>query len=527
MFTRNFDVVKSHVILNKSHAYVNYQGQPYYYTGESESWMPSNIFYLMRSMSTSYNSKGVILGNGSTPVTITDYRLSGSIVSGYTYSYIQSRGIDEKYGAYAKTKYTVTNHNEFPITISEIGLVNSQPACLIERQLLEIPLTIEGFGGVGQIEYTIYYNPISVSYETDIDTNDVYGVEWNYSSSSPALTRFGGAKTFTNPQPATSASEVGSSPFDSIMPWAGMTRYNIANNTVGPSETDIAFDMDSSDVVVYIPEFYYCVQDDPYNMRRRWAISSTPKEGFEKHPGSGRYIGRYHTSTVNGEYSSRSAQSPLTNKNIYADHNSSHAKGSNWWMMDVATWSAIQLLYLIEFANFDTWAMLGKGYAPDANRAATGTTNQCAYHTLYADTGGNQYRWIENPYCNISTWLDGWERYDDVHICLENDKMNALSSSEGYVSTGVRNENGGYMNRLWYVAKMPWLFIPYSVSGTTSTYVTEYSRLGGTSQSDTYGYRCVIGKSVGSIDEKNGFFSRGITSGAASSSIGSRLIYIP
>lgn len=529
MFTRNFDVIKSQVLLCNSHPYVNSSGQPYFCTNESESWCPRNIYYLMRTMTTSYSNYGVILGTGDVPVDISDYQLSGSVISGYTYSYIQSRGIDEKYGAFARTKYTITNNNESAFTIREIGLVNSNPYCLIERQLLEVPLTIEGYGGVGQIEYTIYYDPTPVDYESNIDIDGVYGVEWNYSSSSPALKRFGSAADFGNPSPALSMSDVGSSPFDDIAPWSGMKRYNINNNVIGASEDDSGFDMTASDVVVYIPEFYYCVQDNPYNQKRRWAISATPRDGFEKHPGSGRYIGRYHTSVVDGEYCTRANQMPDTNNTINTDHNSSHEKGSHWWMMDIATWSAIQLLYLIEFATFDTWSVLGKG-CDDASSnkiIATGSTNECAYHTLYANDGGNQYRWIENPYSNISSWVDGWEHYDYVWICLDNAQMLNKSNEPGYISSSVNNSYGGYMRKLYYVKKMPWLFIPYNVSGSQTTYVSEYSLYNTAGpNTDTYGYRCVVGEPYSS-DIKSGFFYRRIYSGYGNSNIGSRLIYIP
>ena len=52
----------------------------------------------------------------------------------------------------------------------------------------------------------------------------VYGVEWDYSQASPALTRTDDAVGFPAPVPATSLDGSGSSPFDSVMPWAGMKR---------------------------------------------------------------------------------------------------------------------------------------------------------------------------------------------------------------------------------------------------------------------------------------------------------------
>ena len=89
-----------------------------------------------------------------------------------------------------------------------------------------------------------------------------YGVEWDYSQPAATLTRTLDAAEFGNPVPATALDAVGSSPFDKIMPWAGMKRYNIIDGEVAYSEDDDGFSMTDYDTVVYIPPFYYKAAKD-------------------------------------------------------------------------------------------------------------------------------------------------------------------------------------------------------------------------------------------------------------------------
>lgn len=116
-------------------------------------------------MRTSYSSSsGVILGTGNTPPTIDDCKLSGDLVTGYIYSVTVTHNIDE-YGVTSTALYTITNTSSKTITIGEIGLMavlssggaNAQSQALLERTVLDVPLTIEP-EGVGQLTYTIRFN---------------------------------------------------------------------------------------------------------------------------------------------------------------------------------------------------------------------------------------------------------------------------------------------------------------------------------------------------------------------------------
>lgn len=104
---------------------------------------------------------GAIFGNGTTPPTEDDYKLSGDIVTGYTSSGTASTEIVGSQ-IIQEAVYTLTNTSSSDITISEVGYVGRTSSStahyfLLDRTLLDSPVTIPA-GGVGQVTYTITFN---------------------------------------------------------------------------------------------------------------------------------------------------------------------------------------------------------------------------------------------------------------------------------------------------------------------------------------------------------------------------------
>lgn len=300
---------------------------------------------------------------------------------------------------------------------------------------------------------------------TATTADGAYGVEWDYSQTSPTLTRKGLAAAFANPAPAEGNSGSGSSPFDNILPWSGMKRFNVIGSEYVP-ETDSRFDQAANDTVVYIPEFYYTAYKDAANSKWLWAISPTAKEGYCKHPGSGRYIGRYHTGGSSSGVYSKSGVTPLVNTSQTNFRAYSAAKGDGWRMMDLAAWCALELLYLVEFANFDSQTTLGKGW----NTGSLGTmggTDSAAYHTVKASGAHNQYRWIEDPFSNCWDWIDGF---------MGNKKKTYAAANSSYAGgnsdlneLGFALPSSGAIHGFGYSESAAWAFIADTASGSDYT----------------------------------------------------------
>lgn len=504
MILRNYYSMQPYTLMSHSGGYVSTSGVE----GVVSSGTP-NIKSLMQTRLTAYSGAGVVFGTGDAEPTLVDTKLSGNIVTGYTSSYSQSSGVDTDGRPYVRTLYTLTNTGSTAKTIKEVGLlatVASSTYALIERTVLDEPVTLAASNGVGQVEYIVYYNPPETPPQGGTEAfnacagDDVYGVEWDMSAST-SLTRIGAAADFAAPSPATSLTETGSSPFDAIQPWAGMER-----KTIGDDE------------MVYIPEFYYACGKDRFGRRWRWAISPTAKEGFAKHPGSGRYVGRYHTSGSSSAVYSKTGVKPLVSTTRPNFRTYSHNKGDGWWMIDVATWSAIQLLYLVEFANWDSQTTLGTGYAGYSAVTTVGGTDSAAYHTVKRSGSSNMYRWLEDLWSNCLDWVDGLT-WSSQYSYITLDNSACTDTTAGATATGLYTPNGVYIQNYHYCEAFPWAFLPSQGGSSNSGYIPDYVYSN---------YPCVY---VGGVYNANGdrglFCSYCDTASSSSASIGSRLLYIP
>lgn len=129
---------------------------------------PKSEFVAESKYSSYYNTKdiyGIVFGNGQDAESIDSYTMSGDLFTDYTVSSVQSFEIDDN-GMVRVVMFTLTNTGSEDFTISELGLVtyayitNTNGYCyennfLLERTVLENPITIPANGGVGQVTYTI------------------------------------------------------------------------------------------------------------------------------------------------------------------------------------------------------------------------------------------------------------------------------------------------------------------------------------------------------------------------------------
>ena len=312
----------------------------------------------------------------------------------------------------------------------------------------------------------------------------IYGVCWSYGNSSTACTRLLRASDpnalvnvdiATSPSPAVGGGS-GSSPFDACMPWSGMEEYNVTSGKIGPKFGESGFSRSNTDVMVFIPEFYYRVIDDASGKNRYFYIADKKTGGFEKHPGSGRYVGRYNTGSG---HVSLTGWSPLVNITRASARIGAKSKGSGWYEYDYASWCAIGLLYIVEFADWNTQSKIGKGYSSGSSAIPSGGTDSMTYHTGRASgTDGAtavQYRHFENPWGNDFDWVDGVNfNGSTVYVCTDPAKY-ADDTSAGYTNAGTRASSSGYISALGVSTTAPWAIYPSSTGGSETTYIPDYS----------------------------------------------------
>lgn len=129
--------------------------------GTDTAYLNATLNYVAQSYET-YG--GVIFGDGTVAATVDDTRLSGNLISGFTYSKVLTKTISDT-KVELSVLYTITNTGSAAFTISEVGLISASGTSgksedykvLWERTLLDNPVTIEP-GGVGQVTYTLTMN---------------------------------------------------------------------------------------------------------------------------------------------------------------------------------------------------------------------------------------------------------------------------------------------------------------------------------------------------------------------------------
>lgn len=308
----------------------------------------------------------------------------------------------------------------------------------------------------------------------------IYGAEWA-GGSDPSWVRTDAAVGFASPNPYYSGmSTTPSSPFDNIMPWAGMRRVTDA----------------SAGELVEIPKFYYKWTRNGSAMKLQ--ISMTAFDGSYVSPahadrgdGVGErdyvYIGRYHCAS---DYKSKTGVSPK--QGYYADFISNvHNLSSYTNVQDYAIRWTILMLYLVEYANWNSQAMIGDGGGSLVN---SGLTDTMPYHTgtmksnRTTSGAGIQYRYVEDLWANGHEFLSGIIIDNSGHFRIINNPndLNNYTDTSKSIDTGiVASGSSGYI-KSWSnnssITHLEYFIYPTQGGGSGKTYVTDYHSSMGTNQ---------------------------------------------
>lgn len=292
----------------------------------------------------------------------------------------------------------------------------------------------------------------------------IYGVEWDWTSSGQTKgTRTDAAVSFGAPSPAVNNGS-GSSPFDNLMPWSGMVK-----------ETRIG------GVEVKEPKYWF--KWTKTGKKLKLQIADGYVEGFSVDPvnrdrGDGlgeldySYIGRYHCASG---YKSTTGAAQQVNITRSQARSGIHNLGANFWQMDFAQFWYVNMLFLVEFADWNG-ERIGRGCSTSGSKMNNGQTDAMGYHTgttaASRDSYGfTQYRNIEGWWDNVYDWMDGCY-YNNNGLNVISNPNNFSDSANG---TLVGTPVSGYPSDFTIptVNGLEWALFPSAANGSTTTYVPD------------------------------------------------------
>ncbi len=348
----------------------------------------------------------------------------------------------------------VPNGNEYVRVTNDFDTSN-----LLARTSREGTLTLKVIKGVTEeitfpIEITVTVNAVertNLGSDT-IKNGTIYGIKRNISAETTEWERIEDSVGLTA-NATHDGSEVQNN-FDNIYPWSDIITYNYDDvekkETAKYGDDNFAFDGSNGQVLTRIPEFYY--KREQVDGVEYQYISKYPQEGFSKSETFS--IGRYTMSGNATKVYSKSGVKPLTNVTITNFRNYARNLGDDFGQLDWR-YFLIQMLYLVEYANYDSQDMLGQG---NVNSSGTVTSGECNVLGMKSGTLVNDgkhsviYRGIEDIFGNVFQFVDGINVKDNQAYINYNPSTFAVDTFDGdYRSIGYINSKSiGYASQLGY-----------------------------------------------------------------------------
>lgn len=278
---------------------------------------------------------------------------------------------------------------------------------------------------------------------------------------------------------------------DEVSPWKDMGRVilDLLGNEIGELHPDDSnkwkdgttvdwnlVETNGWNVMVRIPKFYYKKvgfneSGTDFDNGHAWYISDAPENGFDLHPAfmrcrdklcddqtgvavevDYRYAPAF-LGWIDGQGRLRSLPNKIPQVDITIGNSrlASTKNGNGWGIFDYNLLFAVQLLYSIEYGNYDSQTALGRGYVDgNSSKINTGGTLQYGNHSFGETTGKKQmsYRGIEDFWGNCYRWIDGFFCNSTRNILIGNKGFNNTGS--GYIDNGV----GGNANINGYITNV-------------------------------------------------------------------------
>lgn len=260
--------------------------------------------------------------------------------------------------------------------------------------------------------------------------------------------------------------------FDNLSPWKDIISFDydssqkLATSYYGDEDFTFSPSNVSINVFTKIPRFWYkrYIDEEDYEHIQ---IADYAAEGFleSKEFAIARYP--YQGSTTSPR--SCSGLAPLVDTTGQSYQTGAKSLGNNVCLFDWRALGAIQLLYLVEYADNNSQDTLGKGISSgsrsnsgqlDSLGMKSGCLNNDAAHSV-------MYRGIEDIFGNVFQLIDGVNINNrQAYVCMDLTKYEFDKYDGDYIQVGyVNSSSNGYISKLGYDENYPLLMLPIECSG--------------------------------------------------------------
>ena len=404
-----------------------------------------------------------------------------------------------------------------------VDIITTRDSAFITIQddvLIDSTLEVTGTLDASRIDCNTLY----VNGEEFISLNQYWGVEWD--SDTDTYTRLGNFSAYDSVGQAPSTYlPIHESMRRCVVEDDGTVAYYLNPYNSAQKADGSAANLDGTDgqVMVEIPDFYYAViwSGD----KRKFYCSEDSISGFTKWDKS--YVGAFEAvvsdngvisdgdisvNTTEDTLCSVAGYKPDSDDTIVEYRTIAENRGTGWHLFDYSTSFIIQILYVIEYADFNIQTMIGTGntsydawsYAnsiadcglsiADGNYSNASNSVEDALDDATDVNGSDSvseyssYRGIENIYGSLWQFMDGVavdndsvgatadSMYSELWVSTDYDDYSYLTTSPSEDSVETYFTMKGYLAEADnYISDiLEGTFFPTEVSGSSSTYLCDY-----------------------------------------------------
>lgn len=261
--------------------------------------------------------------------------------------------------------------------------------------------------------------------------------------------------------------------FDNLSPWKDIISFDFDSvqqlATAYYGDDDFTFSPTDANVNVFtkIPRFWYkrYIDEEDYEHIQ---IANYAAEGFleSKEFAVARYS--YQGSTTAPR--SCSGLKPLTTTSGKNYQTGAKYLGPNVCLFDWRAVGAIQLLYLVEYADNNSQEKLGQGVCSGGTTVSSGELDSLGMKSGCLNNDGRHsviYRGIEDIFGNVNQLIDGVNINNrQAYVCTDPSKYQFNKYDGDYVQVGyVSSSSTGYISKLGYDENYPLLMLPIECLG--------------------------------------------------------------